>query len=245
METKIRTLQPNEIDCRVGSVNATGFSILLYKDARVDMKILDEVYGSKNWQRTHEVINGNLFCNIEIWDDTKKCWVKKQDVGTESFTEKEKGEASDSFKRAGFNWGIGRELYTAPFIWITGYDNCIEKKAGTDKHTVKSSLKLHVTKIEYNEENEIIKLEIKDNYNKVAFSYGYGKVQQVDNQNNDDEKLKLLVEFEKLVNATDSDKEKIYSVYKVKNNTEMTIEQFKDAIKVLKQKPILKKEEVF
>ena len=115
---EIRTLNANEIECRIGTISAKGCSLLLYKDARVDMKILDEVFGSGKWQRTHEVINGNLFCTIEIWNDEIKQWVKKQDVGTESFSEAQKGEASDSFKRAGFNVGIGRELYTAPFIWI-------------------------------------------------------------------------------------------------------------------------------
>ena len=82
------------------------------------MRILDQVFGPGNWQRTHELINGNLFCTIEIWDDEKAAWVKKQDVGVESNTEKEKGQASDAFKRAGFNVGIGRELYSAPFTYV-------------------------------------------------------------------------------------------------------------------------------
>jgi len=118
IDKKPRMLKAEEIECRVGTINGKGCSLLLYKDARVDMKILDETYGVGNWQRTHEVINDNLFCTIEIWNDRIEQWVKKQDVGTESYTEKEKGEASDSFKRAGFNVGIGRELYTSPFIWI-------------------------------------------------------------------------------------------------------------------------------
>ena len=119
----IPLLTAEDIDCRVQSVSkakngTVGAVLLLYKDARVDMRILDQVFGPGNWQRTHEVINGNLFCNIDIWDDEKKTWVRKQDVGTESNTEKEKGQASDSFKRAGFNVGIGRELYTGPFIYV-------------------------------------------------------------------------------------------------------------------------------
>ena len=127
MEIKeIRLLNPEEITTRVQSVHQyktngvskVGVMLLLYKDARVDMNLLDEVYGRNNWQRTHEVINGNLFCNIDLWDDVKKCWVRKQDVGTESNTQKEKGQASDSFKRAATNVGIGRELYTAPTIFI-------------------------------------------------------------------------------------------------------------------------------
>lgn len=113
---KFRLLTADEIDCRISTVTEKGVSILLYKDARCDMNILDETVGPENWQRSHELINGNLFCNVGV-----KCgseWVWKQDVGVESYTEKEKGEASDSFKRACFNWGIGRELYTAPFMWI-------------------------------------------------------------------------------------------------------------------------------
>ena len=119
----IPLLTAEDIDCRVQSVSkakngTVGAVLLLYKDARVDMRILDQVFGPGNWQRTHELINGNLFCTIEIWDDEKAAWVKKQDVGVESNTEKEKGQASDAFKRAGFNVGIGRELYSAPFTYV-------------------------------------------------------------------------------------------------------------------------------
>ena len=110
----IRLLRADEIDARVATVTPKGCSLLLYKDARCDMRLLDETFGSMNWQRSHEVIDGNLYCNVSVWDEEKKIWVKKQDVGTESYTEKEKGQASDSFKRACFNFGIGRELYTAP-----------------------------------------------------------------------------------------------------------------------------------
>lgn len=110
---KFRALEANEIDCRVSTCSEKGVSLLLYKDARCDMRILDEAVGPECWQRSHEVINGNLFCNVGIKVDGE--WIWKQDVGTESYTEKEKGQASDSFKRACFNWGIGRELYTAPY----------------------------------------------------------------------------------------------------------------------------------
>lgn len=78
IDNKPRTLKAEEIECRVGTINGKGCSLLLYKDARVDMKILDEVYGVGNWQRTHEVINGNLFCTIEIWNDRICQWVKNK-----------------------------------------------------------------------------------------------------------------------------------------------------------------------
>lgn len=111
-------LKAEDIECRIQKITKEGAVLLLYKTARVDMRILDEVYGEMNWQRHHEVINGNLFCTISVWDSEKSQWVSKQDVGTESNAEAEKGQASDAFKRAGFAWGIGRELYDAPFIFI-------------------------------------------------------------------------------------------------------------------------------
>lgn len=166
---EIRTLTANEIECRVQSVKKNGCVILVYKDARVDMKILDEVCGPENWQRTHEVINGNLFCNVEIWCEEKKCWVKKQDVGIESYTEKQKGEASDSFKRACFNVGIGRELYTAPFTWINLAENEVEEKQG--KYYLKYGISFKVKEIGYNDNREIVKLTIEDNKGVERFKY--------------------------------------------------------------------------
>ena len=127
---QFRALTAGDIECRVSTVSDNGCSLLLYKDARCDMKILDETVGPENWKRSHELINGNLFCNVSLWDEGKKEWVTKQDVGTESYTEKEKGQASDAFKRACFNWGIGRELYTAPFIWIKSGDVTLAQKNG-------------------------------------------------------------------------------------------------------------------
>lgn len=113
---KFRSLNADEIEVRIQSVKSNGIILLLYKDARCDMNILDETVGSMNWQRKH--LRDNKNCIVSIWDDEKKMWVEKEDTGTESNTEMEKGLASDSFKRACFNWGIGIELYTAPFIWI-------------------------------------------------------------------------------------------------------------------------------
>lgn len=125
---KFRDLTADEIECRVQSVKENGLVLLLYKDARVDMNILDETVGSANWQREHYECKGNLFCRVgidvnAIHEIAEPRWVFKSDCGTESNTEAQKGEASDSFKRACFNWGIGRELYTAPFTWIPA-DKC-------------------------------------------------------------------------------------------------------------------------
>lgn len=121
---KFRDLTKDEIECRVQSCKENGLVLLLYKDARCDMNVLDETVGAECWQREHYECKGNLFCRVGICVETKKGdaifpeWVWKADCGVESNTEAQKGEASDSFKRACFNWGIGRELYTAPFIWI-------------------------------------------------------------------------------------------------------------------------------
>ena len=140
---KFRDLKADEIECRVQSVHKTGkgLTLLLYKDARVDMNILDETVGSLNWQREHYECKGNLFCRVginrnHVDEGLDPDWVWKSDCGTESNTEAQKGEASDSFKRACFNLGIGRELYTAPFVWIPS-DKCnIENGKCYDKFLV-------------------------------------------------------------------------------------------------------------
>lgn len=164
----MRLLRADEIDCRVGQVfkKQEAVGCLLYKDARVDMQILDEEFGVNGWQRTHEVIDGQLYCNIDVWCNEKKCWVRKQDVGVESMTEKEKGRASDSFKRAGFNVGIGRELYTAPFIYI--------KLSEYEFNNGKPRINLRVKEIGY-ENRKINHLVIVDKDDKVRFSMGSGK----------------------------------------------------------------------
>ncbi len=135
---QFRDLKAEEIDVRVAMVTEKGCSLLLYKDARVDMDILDETVGSLNWRREHTRNNAN--CIVSIWDEQKQQWISKEDTGTESNTEKEKGLASDSFKRACVNWGIGRELYTAPFIWVKAEDvRLIDKngkKSTLDKFSV-------------------------------------------------------------------------------------------------------------
>lgn len=113
---EFRTLTADEIEVRVGTVSNGKANLLLYKDARCDMNILDETVGAMNWKRRHCRDNAN--CIVSIWDKEKNEWVEKEDTGTESYTEREKGLASDSFKRACVNWGIGRELYTAPIISI-------------------------------------------------------------------------------------------------------------------------------
>lgn len=157
-QKKIRLLNANEIECRVSTVGEKGVSLLLYKDARVDQKILDETFGFFGWKRSHQSIDGNLYCTVEILDKESGTWVAKQDVGTTGFAEKEKSQASDSFKRACFNWGIGRELYTAPFIWVPASKIKLNQKG--DKWFCNSYFS--VKEITFNDSREISSLIIVD-----------------------------------------------------------------------------------
>lgn len=174
----IPLLNANEIECRVNILKGNGCSLLLYKDARVDMKILDQVYGVMNWTRKHEKINDNLFCTVSIYDKEKGEWISKQDVGIESYTQKEKGQASDSFKRACVNIGIGRELYTAPFIWIKLGEKEVLKNNG--KPRLDPEVKFKVSEIGYNDSKEINKLVIVDQNNQQRYTLG-GKKQKKKN----------------------------------------------------------------
>ena len=163
---EIRRLTADEVECRVATVKKdnSGCSLLLYKDARVDMRILDETFGQMNWQRHHGRDNAN--CIISVWDDDKKQWIEKEDTGTESNTEAAKGLASDSFKRAGFNWGIGRELYDAPFIWV----QLSKQDLSTNG---KITAKFFVKDIEYDRtKSEFVKLKIVDSKGVVRFELG-------------------------------------------------------------------------
>ena len=164
---EFRELTADEIECRVGTVTDKGVSLLLYKDARVDMRLLDEVVGPMNWKREHELINGNLFCTVSVRDD-KGNWVSKQDVGVESYTDKEKGQASDAFKRACVNWGIGRELYTSPFVWVNlGQD---EWRVGANGKK-QPKTRFLVSAIEYLDKR-VTYLQVTDEKGKVRFEFG-------------------------------------------------------------------------
>lgn len=152
----IRLLKADEIECRVSVIKENGLSLLLYKDARVDQRILDETFGPFGWKRSHQSIEGNLYCTVEIYDKETGEWIAKQDVGTMSYSEKEKGQASDSFKRACFNWGIGRELYTAPFIWIPAGKVSIQSK----ENRYICNDRFSVSSIKYNDDREISALVV-------------------------------------------------------------------------------------
>lgn len=164
-----RDLEADEIECRISTVSEKGLSLLLYKDARCDMNILDETVGAYNWQRKHSRDNAN--CSVEIWDEEKGQWITKEDTGTESNTEAAKGLASDSFKRACFNWGIGRELYTAPFIWIKAED-CTVKPRSDGKYVSYDKFKVQAIAIK---DKRITGLSIYS-ISEKKLVYTYGKV---------------------------------------------------------------------
>ena len=181
---KFRNLTADEIECRVQQISEKGLILLLYKNARCDMNILDESVGAENWQREHYECKGNLFCRVGICctmkidasgnegDILSPSWVWKSDCGAESNTEKEKGEASDSFKRACVNWGIGRELYTAPFIFIPLNDKSNKPNYSTYTKNGKTATydKFAVEKIAITEDKKITGVAIRNiSQNKRVF----------------------------------------------------------------------------
>ena len=164
----MRRLEPEEIECRVAQVSSKGCSLLLYKTARVDRAILDEAFGNR-WQNDFKVIDGKMYGGIGIYDTELKEWLWRWDCGTESNTEQEKGQASDCFKRAGFKWGIGVELYTAPFIWAS----VATKKNEKGKYELENKFtKFFVKNIGYDVRGTINKLVIVDDSGNNVFTLG-------------------------------------------------------------------------
>lgn len=229
---EFRKLYADEIDCRVSQIASNYCTLLLYKDARVDMNILDETIGAMNWKKAY--LRDNANCIVSIWDENKKEWVSKEDTGTESFSEAEKGLASDSFKRACFNWGIGRELYTAPSILIFPNKEMIPRSRDSefyqnDKGKYETKTRFWVEYIDY-DGNKIQNLIIRDNKNNIRFT-------QLTK-----EKEKELAEMDKkLTDAIENkeakddkfDRDKFYEYYKATSTLNMTIEQKENALKLL------------
>lgn len=231
---EIRLLKANEIECRIGTFKeGKGISLLLYKDARVDQRILDEVFTPMGWKREHkvmgtpvvvkekdkygnvnEVVKGQYFsCIVSVWDKEKGEWISKEDTGNESNTDEIKGLYSDSFKRACFNLGIGRELYTSPFIWIPS-------SMGYTKYE-----KFEVKEIGYNEDREINMLVIVDSKGKECFRLKPSKVKLKEELINEDERKELFLVAKGL--KTDVVKEILHS-YGFENSNEITKKEFKN-----------------
>ena len=176
---EIRLLSKEDIEVRVAQTlagnNKVRVNLLLYKNARVDMKIMDELFTPMGWKRTHKLIGDRLYCCVEVYNPETKEWICKEDVGVESNTEAEKGQASDSFKRACVNWGIGRELYTAPKISIELNENEYTKDQNS---RIKVWAYFSVNSIGYDPKTRTItSLEIQDKFGNVRFSMD-GSVQQ-------------------------------------------------------------------
>lgn len=233
---KFRLLKANEIDCRVSQIEKNWCTLLLYKDARVDQNILDETVGCMNWQKRY--VRDNANCIVGIWDEDKKQWVEKEDTGTESFTEAEKGLASDSFKRACFNWGIGRELYTAPSIFIFPRKEIKYKNGGKEvdeffeykegKYTTKTRFEVEL--ITYDENNAIKDLIIRDNKGNERFTQVSKELEQDLN--------KITLQFKKAVERAeeldkDFEREKLYAHFGKQVDSQLTYKEKQEAIKLL------------
>lgn len=220
---EIRLLKSSEIECRVGQCGKSQkgvawCSLLLYKDARCDMKVMDETFGPMGWQKSYELINGNLFCTVSVRSEDGE-WISKQDVGVESNTEKEKGQASDAFKRACVNWGVGRELYTAPKIFVTLKDGETVERNG--KMALAPKVVFTVTEIDFDDKRTISALTIVDNNGVVRYKLG----QVVSPKESDDEAEDQMAYAIPAIEQAQTHEEltRIYNDYpKLQGNTDFT-----------------------
>ena len=213
-------LQANEISCRVQQISEKGLSLLLYVTSRDGQKRLDEKFGELGWQDRYEVIDGDLYCIISVWDSEKKMWISKEDVGTASYTAKEKGRASDAFKRACVKHGIGRELYTAPYIWIPS-NYCNIKTDSNGKTSTRD--KFFVNRISYTSDRKIDELEIVNQNMDVVFK-------QYPSQKIDDIKYSVLLEQLKEAHVT---MESAAELFRVDTLQELDINQWNRLIRKL------------
>lgn len=170
----MRNLRKDEIEVRVASTQNNVAQLLLYKTARTDAAILDETFGQFNWQCSYSEIKGNLFCTISVRDPNTNEWISKSDCGAESNIEKEKGEASDAFKRSGFRWGIGVELYSTPKIKIP-----IEE---SDMYNGRFCQSFSLKDIEISPDHKITSLTIQDRRGNVRYTYNTQQPQQYQQQ---------------------------------------------------------------
>jgi len=237
MEKIIRKLKADEIDVKVKQVTEKGCLLLLYKTARVDMQVLDETYGVNNWQCDYKVVNNNLYCGIAIKNDNE--WIWKWDCGIESKEDGEgnevKGEASDAFKRAGFKAGIGRELYTTPFLWASVPTTAKEFNGKKKYELTNRFQKFNLEKIEY-KENNISYLKIVDENKKIIIEWGlsdvktptkpvaknidldiksYGELEEKLNSAKTIEELKTIATSHKIT-LTEEQKKELTTIYNVK-----------------------------
>ena len=249
-EIYFRCLRAEDVNARVQKLVAgKGAILLLYKDARCDMAMLDEAVGAFNWKREHSRDNAN--CTISIWDEDKSQWVSKEDVGTPSNTEAEKGLASDAFKRAGFNWGIGRELYTSPFIWVNA-DKFKTRKNQRGGEEVDG--KFIVTRRDVDEDSrKITRLEIafKHNNNPATPCFKWADTDAKPATPKEPAPLQpatpkepakqpsradQLAELELLLTETNTERQKFFGYYKVENADTMDADQLAEGLQILRRR---------
>lgn len=240
---EFRTLKADEIDCRISQIASNYCTLLLYKDARVDMNVLDETVGCMNWKKSY--LRDNANCVVSIYDDDKKEWVSKEDTGTESFSEAEKGLASDSFKRACFNWGIGRELYTAPNILIFPRQDMKKKTKDANGETIyepeffeksngkyDTKTRFWVEYIDYDKNRNIQNLIIRDQKNNIRFAQTTKEF--------DETMLKVDLAFNQLMTKYEEKKnmnrtEILEELFKTKDDTQTTYKQKQQFIEMMKK----------
>ncbi|WP_195841975.1 hypothetical protein [Eisenbergiella porci] len=198
-------------------VTENGLSLLLYVTSRAGQNLLDEKYGELGWQDSYREIGNELFCTISAWDADKKCWVSKEDVGTESNMEKTKGRASDAFKRACVKHGIARELYSAPYIFIPSSVCRIRKKQGQNGRDIFYTIdKFRVNEITYTATNEIDALTIVNQDLDIVFKkYPAGKIDNI--------KYKILLDLMEKAQVTD---ESILELCNISDLSDMDINEF-------------------
>jgi hypothetical protein len=228
----MRKLKADEIECRVAQVSSKGCSLLLYKTARVDRAILDEEFGAMNWQNDFKVIDGKMYGGIGV-SDGLNTWVWKWDCGTESNTEAEKGQASDCFKRAGFKWGIGVELYTAPFIWV----NAEVKQEGNKWKLANPFTKYAVKSIDYN--NDCISdLVIVDDKGNTVYSMGKKENNFTQKKLNDSSiyiSLAKLTDLDQIKNYYENNKNKVNDPEQLKEKAREHYKAIRDAKKAFEE----------
>lgn len=220
--SSIRKLKAEEIECRVAQVSAKGCSLLLYKTARVDRAILDEHFGSL-WQNDFKILGGKMYGGIGIYNKELNQWLWRWDCGTESNTEAEKGQASDCFKRAGFKWGIGIELYSAPFIWL----NVETQKDGDKYKLVNKFAKYNVNSIGYSDNGNINDLVITDDKGKEVFNMNKKTYNNQSSKQEIDPDTDLLLGLEETISTDEA-----FRYYKANVDNAKDTEAFKQAYKI-------------
>lgn len=216
---EVRRLQAKEISCRVQQINADGLSLLLYITSRAAMNLLDDTYGALMWKRESKEVNGEERCVVSVYNKEIKEWISRDDVGTASNTEKEKGRASDAFKRACVNFGIGRELYSAPHIWITNAQATIKKKKDRDVYYTYD--KFIVKSITYNKKGEIDSLEI-FNTSKDEVVYKLYPAERITKPM----LITLEEAIEEIGNYNGFEVQKIYDMCSIDNLKEMSVKDY-------------------